>query len=319
MEKYLFIVFMLSLFQTCTKGEGQNTGATDSATQDVAIRPEIATILKTFKSSSDGPDSSLKKVFIQLDPQKEEEDLQVQFYVGKYFDIDSCNSFMLNGKLISKDLSGYGYSYFECKEANIVSTLMHCDDPSTKKELVTTEAVFVDYNSKMPIVLSIPPDFDVYYRIWKKGEMQEVKKAKSTTDISMFPKAVGVQKQWVVDTHTIPMKDGETGVVHDKRLAFYLGETAELDVCNTHILGSNVNTEHVDGWGYDYFVITSDGISSTRRGCLDNTLKSRVVHSMAHFATYNKFVPIVLYTHKKHKVYTAIWKQGEQEMKAVAW
>ncbi|GKX54872.1 ecotin [Leminorella grimontii] len=105
---------------------------------------------------------------IFLPEMKHENGLKVELLIGKEMDVD-CNRHALGGKLESKDLKGWGYSYYVVNDVKgPVATMMACPDGVKHKEFVTIPlgSDLISYNSKLPIVVYVPKDIDVRYRVW---------------------------------------------------------------------------------------------------------------------------------------------------------
>ncbi len=124
-------------------------------------------------------EEGFKQVYIQLPILPNEENLKVEIYAGKTIDVD-CNRHFMNGQIKEQDLQGWGYNFYTIESNGvIVSTKMGCLDNKTKKEFVTMPSNLVRYNSKLPIVIYIPLDMDIKYKVWKAdNKLQNAKKSK---------------------------------------------------------------------------------------------------------------------------------------------
>lgn len=112
---------------------------------------------------------------IHLPKQAQEDDFKVEILAGKTLDVD-CNSQRLGGKLEEKNLEGWGYSYYRLeKVGGPISTLMGCPDNSKHKAFVPVigDGFLLRYNSKLPIVVYVPKDVEVRYRIWSASATVE--------------------------------------------------------------------------------------------------------------------------------------------------
>lgn len=109
---------------------------------------------------------------IWLAEQQHEELLKVEIVPGKQMMTD-CNTRSLLGDFTEKNLSGWGYSYYQLDNvAGPVSTMMACPD-NTKTEAfvpVQGDRFTLRYNSKLPIVVYAPKDVEVRYRVWSANE-----------------------------------------------------------------------------------------------------------------------------------------------------
>jgi ecotin len=109
-----------------------------------------------------------------------EEDRKVEIVVGKTLSVD-CNPTWFGGDLETRTVAGWGYSYYVLQEVrDRASTLMACPPGQEKAEgfiTVRGEGFLTRYNSKLPIVVYVPEDFQVRYRIWSASS--EVGRAQS--------------------------------------------------------------------------------------------------------------------------------------------
>jgi ecotin len=78
--------------------------------------------------------------------------------------------------LEEKNLEGWGYPFYRLeKVTGPVSTLMACPDGKHKQDFVPVvgDGFKLRYNSKLPIVLYVPSDVEVRYRIWSASSRVE--------------------------------------------------------------------------------------------------------------------------------------------------
>ena len=72
------------------------------------------------------------------------------------------------GTLEKKSLQGWGYDYYVFKtDGQVMSTMIGCPDAKGRHLFVSAEAEMVRYNGKLPIVIYVPEDCDVQFRIFK--------------------------------------------------------------------------------------------------------------------------------------------------------
>ncbi|MCV6631585.1 MAG: ecotin family protein [Flavobacteriaceae bacterium] len=300
MRSFFYLVLFFGL-QQCNSNK-----LAESKSAPAAEGSELDFILSQFPEAEPGQ----KRVFILMEPKSNEENYQVQIGIGKRQKVDPCNTHFLDVAMEKKEKQGF--TYFQFGKATIQSTLMHCTAASVER-LVNSAAVFEPYNSQIPIVAYIPNDCDLYYHVWTPKNIQKADKGLDKTDLSMFPNTESNMRRWVIDKHIEYIDPSETGIVDDKRFAFWLSKKAALDNCNTHILGCTYKKKLVDGWQFEYYRAYTNGIMSTRMGCLDSEIKEQEVLSIPQFASYNKRVPLVIYTRSDVELYYAIWhKQAQQ-------
>ena len=114
------------------------------------------------------PESGFTRQVIHLAPQAQEDGYQVEILAGKTLTVD-CNRQRLGGILEEKNLEGWGYPFYRLEKViGPMSTLMACPGGKSKKDFVPVvgDGFMLRYNSKLPIVLYVPKDVEVRYRIW---------------------------------------------------------------------------------------------------------------------------------------------------------
>lgn len=104
-----------------------------------------------------------------------EVDFQVQILAGKTLEVD-CNRQRLGGILDEKNLEGWGYPFYRLEKViGPMSTLMACPDGKRQQDFVPVvgDGFMLRYNSKLPIVLYVPKDIEVRYRVWSASSKVE--------------------------------------------------------------------------------------------------------------------------------------------------
>lgn len=121
-----------------------------------------------------------KKMVIEVPYSENDSNKKIQFNVGKWMDVDGCNTFNLMGTYEQKDLQGWGYSYYLFKtNGNVTSTMMACPDKAGRNLFVTALPQLVDYNGRMPIIIYVPEGYDVQFQIFKaENEVYRAAEAK---------------------------------------------------------------------------------------------------------------------------------------------
>jgi len=120
-------------------------------------------------------ESGFTRQVIHLAPQTRENDFQVEILAGKTMTVD-CNNPRLGGILEEKNLEGWGYPFYRLEKIiGPMSTLMACPAGTSKQGFVPVvgDGFLLRYNSKLPLVLYVPKDIEVRYRIWSASTKVE--------------------------------------------------------------------------------------------------------------------------------------------------
>ncbi|MCO8314270.1 serine protease inhibitor ecotin [Pseudomonas mandelii] len=121
------------------------------------------------------PESGFTRQVIHLTPHQQEEGYEIEILAGKTLTVD-CNRQRLGGMLEEKNLEGWGYPYYRLENViGPMSTRMACPGGKSKKDFVPVvgDGFRLRYNSKLPIVLYVPKDVEVRYRIWSASSHVE--------------------------------------------------------------------------------------------------------------------------------------------------
>ncbi|NUU36702.1 serine protease inhibitor ecotin [Pseudomonas sp. C2B4] len=121
------------------------------------------------------PENGFSRQVIHLTPQTLENDFKVEILAGKTLTVD-CNLQRLGGTLEEKNLEGWGYPFYRLEKVmGPMSTMKACPDGKSKQDFVPVvgDGFMLRYNSKLPIVLYVPKDVEVRYRIWSASNKVE--------------------------------------------------------------------------------------------------------------------------------------------------
>jgi ecotin len=139
----------------------------------MATADEAERYLKAFPPADEGQ----TRFVILLPPKERGEDgnFQVEIIVGKEMLTDGINQVRLGGKIESKPLQGWGFTYYQVDKFGPVASTLIGVPPGTPMvmKFVTVPSLIIPYNSRIPLVVYVPEGSEVRYRIWKAGEMTE--------------------------------------------------------------------------------------------------------------------------------------------------
>jgi ecotin len=103
-------------------------------------------------------------------------DWRVELIAGKEVKVD-CNRHRLGGRLQSEPVKGWGYTVFRLVEPGpMVSTRMACppgEPLRTSFVVAGSEPFLLPYNASLPVVVYIPKDFELRWRLWKADQRQQ--------------------------------------------------------------------------------------------------------------------------------------------------
>lgn len=142
----------------------------------VLIADEVDDYVHPYPPAGDG----MARYVIKL-PHKERKEaahLRVEILVGQEMFTDGINTITLEGDLETKQIEGWGRVYYELAKfgpSSITALAVHPRDPPVK-EFVAGPALTIPYNSRVPIVIYVPEDAEVRFRVWKAKAIQEASK-----------------------------------------------------------------------------------------------------------------------------------------------
>jgi len=121
-------------------------------------------------------------------------------------------------------------------------------------------------------------------------------------DLEMFPKAETGFKQVYIQ---VPIIENE----ENYKIELHIGKEALVD-CNQHVLFGEVIEQTLEGWGYTYFKVNTDGsMASTKMACLDSKMERKFIKIAPQLLRYNSRMPVVVYVPEgisvKYKIFKA--------------
>ncbi|KAG5482677.1 hypothetical protein CUR178_06714 [Leishmania enriettii] len=144
--------------------------------------------LAEFGAPYPEPTVNQRRYVIFLEPKdydKELNDYKVELIPGRVEDVDGANHYSMGGKIEEKTIDGWGYSYYVVTLTTMAGTLMMPLGEAARKRShfvpMSTRKLY-RYNSKLPIVVYMPKDGELRYRIWcaKGTDSGEAKTIKAT-------------------------------------------------------------------------------------------------------------------------------------------
>lgn len=131
----------------------------------------MAMAQSVLKQSTDifpTPEKGYKKLVIEVPHSANDGNKKIEFSVGKWMEVDGCNHFSLQGTLEKKDLKGWGYDYYIFKtNGDVVSTQMACPGAPNRNLFVSAQPEMVRYNGRLPIIIYVPDEYQVQFKIYK--------------------------------------------------------------------------------------------------------------------------------------------------------
>lgn len=128
--------------------------------------------------------------------------------------------------------------------------------------------------------------------------------------IEMFPKAKEGYKQVYIQ---LPVAKNE----NDLKVEFFVGVEKLLD-CNNHFLMGKVATQDLQGWGYNYYEVESNGeTGGTLMACPDQKKTKKFVSLQPEIVRYNSKLPLVFYVPKDLEVRYRVLRPDAGMKKAI--
>ncbi len=104
---------------------------------------------------------------IALTSLDDEQNARIELRFKKMINAD-CNTQSWAGQLNEQIVEGWGYNYYTLKEnQHRPTTRMACAEPAKMEEKYMQGTQFLNYNSKLPIVIYTPADVSVEAVVWE--------------------------------------------------------------------------------------------------------------------------------------------------------
>jgi ecotin len=125
-------------------------------------------------------------------------------------------------------------------------------------------------------------------------------------ELAAFPAAAPGQVRRVI---LLPQEADEDAL----RVGVIVGRTMLVD-CNRHVFGSRLEKRTVEGWGYDYYLVTDVGPPvATMMACPTSSQTMQFVRSSDEpLLRYNSRLPLVIFAPADMEVRYRIWRAGQE-------
>lgn len=126
--------------------------------------------MKAFPPAEEG----MIRHVLQLPEQEDESAFKVELIIGKTVLTDPENRYFFASSIEKTTIKGWGFSrYSVAKLRPMAGTLMAVDPDALKVERFISlggEPYLIRYNSQLPVVIYVPEEAEVHYRIWQAGQ-----------------------------------------------------------------------------------------------------------------------------------------------------
>ena len=117
------------------------------------------------------PDKGQMRYILQLPEYDDESNYQVELIVGQTVEIDDINQYFFGGQIQKESIKGWGFTRYVVSELGpMAGTLMAVDPDAPKVNRFIRlggEPYLIRYNSRLPVVVYVPENVEVRYRIWR--------------------------------------------------------------------------------------------------------------------------------------------------------
>ncbi len=82
--------------------------------------------------------------------------------------------------------------------------------------------------------------------------------------------------------------------------------------CNHHTLMGQLEKKDLQGWGYDYYVFTSNGQTRSTLMACNKPKENKFVQAQTLIVRYNSKLPIVVYAPEGYSIQYKLWKADKK-------
>ncbi len=124
-------------------------------------------------------DPGMRRHVLELPARRDESGFKVELLVGRTIKTDAANRFFFGGRIEEETIHGWGFPRYVVRELGpLAGTRMAVDPGAPAAHRFVTlggEPRLLRYNSQLPVVVYVPEDAEVRYRLWRaEGKPQPV-------------------------------------------------------------------------------------------------------------------------------------------------
>ena len=116
-------------------------------------------------------EAGMTRYVITVPEQKDEYALKVELIIGQTVKTDTANHYFFGGTLETVAIEGWGFERYVLRKLGpMAGTLMAVDPNEPKIDRFIAlggEPKLYRYNSLLPLVVTVPSDVEVRYRVWR--------------------------------------------------------------------------------------------------------------------------------------------------------
>ena len=126
--------------------------------------------MKAFPPAEEG----MKRFVAHLPKLEEEQAFKVEIIVGKTVEVDKANRHFFGGRIEAENIQGWGFTRYIVRKLGPMAGTRRGTVGGVKKEkrfvAIAGQPYLVRYNSRLPLVVYVPEDAEVKFRVWSAGE-----------------------------------------------------------------------------------------------------------------------------------------------------
>lgn len=115
-------------------------------------------------------EKEMVRYVLHLPKRDDESVLMVELLVGKTLPVDEPNRYMFSGEIEPEIVQGWGVILYKVKNLGALTGTLIGTNPSTPKVPrfipLAGKPYIIRYDSEWPIVVYVPADAEVRYRVW---------------------------------------------------------------------------------------------------------------------------------------------------------